>query len=169
MQRKDNVMDATKLTVSLKEMLDALDYYDDMEEYGSYLDSRTGKVFHVYDDEMVDDESNLGLYQEIVNYPERYIQLPDQRYVFEKAGREQVWQKVMEKFVSEKVENPKQKKKLHKVIKKFVRWGGGIVGFLSQLDPSQQTEWWNYSDAQNTLFAREWCAANNITLVEEEV
>ena len=159
-------MDAGKLTISLKDILDALDYYDDMEEYGSYLDSKTGKVFRVYDEDMVNDGRNLGLYQEIVNYPERYIQLPDQRYVFLKAGREQVWQKVMEKFVSEKVEDPKQKKKLHKTIKKFTRRGGGIGDFLCQLDPSQQMEWRAYEDAQNAQFAREWCETNHITLIE---
>ena len=158
-------MDAGKLTISLEVILDALEYYDDIEEYGSYLDRKTGEVFRVYDEDMVNNESNLGLYQEIVNYPERYIQLPDQRYVFENAGRQQVLKKVMEKFVSEKVENPKQKKKLLRNMK-YIDWRGGIMDFLLMLDPAQQMEWSSYGEAQSAQFAREWCEANNITLVE---
>lgn len=45
-----------KLTICLEDMLDALDYYDDMEKYGSYLDSRNGEIFHVYDKDMVNND-----------------------------------------------------------------------------------------------------------------
>ena len=37
------------MTICLEDMLDALDYYDD-------IDSRNGEIFHVYDKDMVNND-----------------------------------------------------------------------------------------------------------------
>lgn len=148
--------DIKGLKVKLETMLQALDYSDDMEEYGWYISLETGEMYDIWD-EMVNDEYNDELYNEIVNNPERYIQLPDGRCVDHFN--------IMEGFVSDRVSDVKKKKKLTKTIKNIKRTHilakfDGEINAQGLLD-----EWHKYQDEEYEKYARAWCAEHNITII----
>lgn len=102
-------------------------------------------------------EYNDGLYSEIVNNPQRYMQLPDARDIDHF--------KVMEGFVENRVLDVKQKKQLAKVIKSIKRthiFGefDGEVNAQGLLE-----EWHKYLDEEYEKYAETWCAERGIIII----
>ena len=146
-----------ELKVKLQTMLYSLEGYDDMEEDGYYIDISTGREYVLWD-ELVDGEVNDTLYEEIVNTPQKYIQLPDNRKIdtFD----------MMEEFVVSRVYDEKTQKKLRKTIKQIKR-NGRIFSFGKEVNVLGLLQNWNdFKDVYYERFARQWCAKHNILLVD---
>lgn len=151
-----------ELKLKLETLLHALDNYDDIEEYGLYLNIITGELYNLYDS-FVNDEENDQFYEEIINTPDKYLKLPDQRSI-EKTESET---EIMKKFVLNYVDDEKKQKQLLKSIKgTLFSKDPVLIRFSKELyNVGLKQEYDKYISTYCEDYVRDWCKKHNIIVI----
>ena len=152
-----------ELKVKLETLLSCIEYYDDAEIYGYYINVETGEGYDVSEDGIngVDGEESEELLDEILD-SDKYLMLPHWGHIDNPDNHEDM----AGEFIAQTAMDEKQKKKFMKILKKIKR-KGGFSAFLSEIHKSGlDKEWAAYLDGYCEKYVRKWCAEHNITILE---
>lgn len=149
---------AMTLEVTLSSLMDAIDRESEFENYGYFVDPKTGQTHFLWDME-ADESDDPALFESLSERVGDFIKLPDRSLtdLFVRA----------ESFIAQKAPDSATAKKLEKALKR-ARRKSCIPLFLREVNAlglyQEQLDFWNECDE---AFVRQWCANQGIRIVEE--
>lgn len=152
-----------ELKVKLETLLSCIEYYDDAEIYGYYINVETGEGYDVSECGIngVDGEESEKLLDEILA-SDKYLMLPHWGHISERDN----YGDMAEEFIVKETMDEKLKKKFMKIIKKLKR-NGDATAFLSEIHKSGlHKAWVAHVEVYCERYVRKWCAEHNITILE---
>lgn len=146
-----------ELTVTLTDLMDAIDRESEFDDYGYFLDPATGVTHFLWDgraDEVDDDAAFEALSERV----DEFIKLPDRSLtdLYDRA----------EEFTAQQVADERQRAKLARACHKARRKRniGLFLGEITKLGlNAEQRAYWDACDEE---FARRWCAEQGIAIEE---
>lgn len=154
-----------ELKVKLETLLSCIEYYDDAELYGYYINVETGEGYDFTEGGMFDcydGGEGEALFDEILD-SDKYLMLPHWGHIDNPDNHEEITRE----FITKTTMDEKTEKKFMKILKKIKR-RGGYDAFLAEIHPSGlDKEWAAYLEDYCEKYVRKWCAEHNITILEE--